>query len=103
MLINFVGAFSLFYYHAIVYFLDKMLMLCLLVVIKLWQYILNLLACDISWNLHQVSQSNLRDLLLQCCMDEASDVRQSAFALLGDLGRVRTWIVLVDCFPFLLL
>lgn len=35
-----------------------------------------------------VSQSNLRDLLLQCCMDEASDVRQSAFALLGDLGRV---------------
>ncbi|XP_022970935.1 transportin-1-like [Cucurbita maxima] len=35
-----------------------------------------------------VSQSNLRDLLLQCCLDEASDVRQSAFALLGDLGRV---------------
>lgn len=35
-----------------------------------------------------VSQSNLRDLLLQCCMDEASDVRQSAFALLGDLARV---------------
>ncbi|KGN61740.2 hypothetical protein Csa_006596 [Cucumis sativus] len=34
-----------------------------------------------------VSQSNLRDLLLQCCMDEALDVRQSAFALLGDLGR----------------
>ncbi|KAJ4715946.1 transportin 1 [Melia azedarach] len=35
-----------------------------------------------------VAQSNLRDLLLQCCMDDASDVRQSAFALLGDLARV---------------
>lgn len=35
-----------------------------------------------------VSQSNLRDLLLQCCMDDATDVRQSAFALLGDLARV---------------
>ncbi|KAL3647214.1 Transportin-1 [Castilleja foliolosa] len=35
-----------------------------------------------------VSQSNLRDLLLQCCMDEAYDVRQSAFALLGDLAKV---------------
>ncbi|KAG8374854.1 hypothetical protein BUALT_Bualt10G0038900 [Buddleja alternifolia] len=35
-----------------------------------------------------VSQSNLRDLLLQCCMDDAYDVRQSAFALLGDLARV---------------
>ncbi|KAM7258081.1 hypothetical protein ACFE04_013822 [Oxalis oulophora] len=35
-----------------------------------------------------VSESNLRDLLLQCCMDDASDVRQSAFALLGDLARV---------------
>ncbi|WCJ39923.1 transportin 1 [Euphorbia peplus] len=35
-----------------------------------------------------VSQSSLRDLLLQCCMDEASDIRQSAFALLGDLARV---------------
>lgn len=35
-----------------------------------------------------VSQSNLRDLLLQCCMDDASDVRQSAFALLGDFARV---------------
>ncbi|XP_071921159.1 transportin-1-like [Coffea arabica] len=35
-----------------------------------------------------VSQSNLRDLLLQCCMDDAADVRQSAFALLGDLARV---------------
>ncbi|KAL9391252.1 hypothetical protein Peur_015172 [Populus x canadensis] len=37
-----------------------------------------------------VSQSNLRDLLLQCCMDDAYDVRQSAFALLGDLARVCT-------------
>ncbi|XP_047310116.1 transportin-1-like [Impatiens glandulifera] len=35
-----------------------------------------------------VSQSNLKDLLLQCCMDDASDVRQSAFALVGDLARV---------------
>ncbi|XP_020550313.1 transportin-1-like isoform X1 [Sesamum indicum] len=35
-----------------------------------------------------VSQSSLRDLLLQCCMDDAYDVRQSAFALLGDLARV---------------
>ncbi|XP_058091249.1 transportin-1 isoform X2 [Magnolia sinica] len=35
-----------------------------------------------------VSQSNLRDLLLQCCMDDAADVRQSALALLGDLARV---------------
>ncbi|KAK3000875.1 hypothetical protein RJ639_021105, partial [Escallonia herrerae] len=34
-----------------------------------------------------VSQSNLRDLLLQCCMNDAPDVRQSAFALLGDLAR----------------
>ncbi|KAM0870061.1 hypothetical protein ACQ4PT_040269 [Festuca glaucescens] len=35
-----------------------------------------------------VAQSNLRDLLLQCCMDEAADVRQSALALLGDISRV---------------
>ncbi|XAR72677.1 hypothetical protein NMG60_11019397 [Bertholletia excelsa] len=35
-----------------------------------------------------VSQSSLRDLLLKCCLDDASDVRQSAFALLGDLARV---------------
>ncbi|XP_038692603.1 transportin-1-like isoform X2 [Tripterygium wilfordii] len=35
-----------------------------------------------------VSQSSLKDMLLQCCMDDASDVRQSAFALLGDLARV---------------
>lgn len=38
--------------------------------------------------LPQVSQSNLRDLLLQCCMDDGADIRQSAFALLGDLARV---------------
>ncbi|KAF9600199.1 hypothetical protein IFM89_005023 [Coptis chinensis] len=35
-----------------------------------------------------VAQSNLRDLLLQCCMDDAFDIRQSALALLGDLARV---------------
>ncbi|GMN38220.1 hypothetical protein TIFTF001_007452 [Ficus carica] len=35
-----------------------------------------------------VSKSNLIDLLLQSCTDDASDVRQSAFALLGDLARV---------------
>ncbi|XP_039127220.1 transportin-1 [Dioscorea cayenensis subsp. rotundata] len=35
-----------------------------------------------------VAQSNLRDLLLQCCMDDAADIRQSALALLGDLARV---------------
>ncbi|CAG7883326.1 unnamed protein product [Brassica rapa] len=35
-----------------------------------------------------ISQSNLRDVLLKCCMDETSDVRQSAFALMGDLARV---------------
>ncbi|KAJ4700596.1 transportin 1 [Melia azedarach] len=34
------------------------------------------------------SPSNLRDLLLQSCIDDAPDVRQSAFALLGDLARV---------------
>ncbi|WJX15304.1 Transportin-1, variant 3 [Trifolium repens] len=35
-----------------------------------------------------VSQCSLRDLLLHCCTDDAPDVRQSAFALLGDLARV---------------
>ncbi|KAL0677161.1 hypothetical protein Bca4012_005142 [Brassica carinata] len=35
-----------------------------------------------------ISQSDLRDVLLKCCMDEAPDVRQSAFALMGDLARV---------------
>ncbi|KAK9132591.1 hypothetical protein Scep_012119 [Stephania cephalantha] len=35
-----------------------------------------------------VGQSNLRDLLLQCCADDAFDIRQSAFALLGDLAKV---------------
>lgn len=35
-----------------------------------------------------VGKSNLRDLLVQCCMDDATDIRQSALALLGDLARV---------------
>ncbi|CAM6090207.1 unnamed protein product [Calypogeia fissa] len=35
-----------------------------------------------------VSRSDLRDLLLQCCADEAADVWQSALALLGDLAKV---------------
>ena len=77
-----------------------MWMLCLLIVIEWTTPIYSELLCMWHLNFHQVSQSNLRDLLLQCCMDEASDVRQSAFALLGDLGRVRTWIDLLDCFPF---
>ncbi|XP_021283594.1 transportin-1-like isoform X1 [Herrania umbratica] len=34
-----------------------------------------------------VSQSNLRDQLLQCCMNDSIDVQQSAFALFGDLAR----------------
>lgn len=42
-------------------------------------------------NPNQVSRSDLRDLLLQCCADEAADVRQSALALLGDLAKVRGW------------
>lgn len=35
-----------------------------------------------------VGKSILRDLLLQCCLDESTDIRQSALALLGDLARV---------------
>lgn len=35
-----------------------------------------------------IAQSNLRDLLLQCCMDDAADIRQSSLALVGDLARV---------------
>ncbi|WCJ35060.1 transportin 1 [Euphorbia peplus] len=35
-----------------------------------------------------VSHSNLRELLLQCCVDVEADVRLSAIALLGDLARV---------------
>jgi transportin-1 len=35
----------------------------------------------------QVSRSDLFDLLLLCCADEAPDVRQSALALLGDLAK----------------
>ncbi|KAJ7531194.1 hypothetical protein O6H91_14G035800 [Diphasiastrum complanatum] len=34
-----------------------------------------------------VIRSDLRDLLLQCCGNEAPDVRQSALALLGDLAK----------------
>ncbi|KAH8942177.1 hypothetical protein BDL97_14G084900 [Sphagnum fallax] len=34
-----------------------------------------------------VSRSDLFDLLLLCCADEAPDVRQSALALLGDLAK----------------
>ncbi|GAB2285053.1 Transportin-1 [Dionaea muscipula] len=35
-----------------------------------------------------VSEYRLSDLLLICCVDAAADVRQSAFALLGDLARI---------------
>nr|GEW51131.1 transportin-1 isoform X1 [Tanacetum cinerariifolium] len=35
-----------------------------------------------------VSQSNLREFLLQYCMDDDADIRKSAFALLGDFTRV---------------
>lgn len=35
-----------------------------------------------------VDQSHLRELLPQCCQDPSPDVRQSAFALVGDLSRV---------------
>ncbi|CAL9223250.1 unnamed protein product [Arabidopsis halleri] len=34
-----------------------------------------------------LSQSNLRDMLLNCCMDETPDVRESAFALICDLTK----------------
>jgi hypothetical protein len=34
-----------------------------------------------------VSRSDLFDLLLLCCADEAPDIRQSALALLGDLAK----------------
>jgi transportin-1 len=34
-----------------------------------------------------VGRTDLRELLLACCADEAPDVRQSAFALLGDLAK----------------
>eukprot|EP00898_Chlorokybus_atmophyticus_P008623 jgi/Chlat1/8762/Chrsp90S08112 len=34
-----------------------------------------------------VGSGPLRELLLQCCSDEAADVRQSSFALLGDLAK----------------
>ncbi|EOA32362.1 hypothetical protein CARUB_v10015629mg [Capsella rubella] len=35
-----------------------------------------------------VSQSYLRDMLIQCCKDESPDVRERAFALMGALARV---------------
>ncbi|XP_010468670.1 PREDICTED: transportin-1-like [Camelina sativa] len=35
-----------------------------------------------------VSQSNLRDMLIKYCMDEAADVREKAFALMAALARV---------------
>ncbi|KAK9804853.1 hypothetical protein WJX72_008726 [[Myrmecia] bisecta] len=35
-----------------------------------------------------VGASNLREVLLQCCQDPSPDVRQSAFALVGDLSKV---------------
>jgi len=38
--------------------------------------------------LMQVSQSNLRDMLLKCFMDETPDVRESAFALICHLTKV---------------
>eukprot|EP00249_Psilotum_nudum_P021527 c28143_g1_i2 orf=1539-4217(-) len=34
-----------------------------------------------------VGQSGLSGLLLKCCSDDAPDIRQSAFALLGDLAK----------------
>lgn len=55
------------------------LVVCLAVMLK-----------KILFHVVQVSRSDLRDLLLQCCADEAPDVRQSALALLGDL--VKVWI-----------
>mmetsp|Transcript_18691 Transcript_18691/g.56506 ORF Transcript_18691/g.56506 Transcript_18691/m.56506 type:complete len:924 (-) Transcript_18691:2081-4852(-) len=33
-------------------------------------------------------QFSLQDVLLQCCQDPSPDIRQSAFALVGDLARV---------------
>jgi len=36
-----------------------------------------------------VGRSLLRQLLLQCCQDPSADVRQSAFALVGDLSKAR--------------
>lgn len=34
-----------------------------------------------------LAHSQLRSMVLQCCQDPSSDVRQSAFALVGDLAR----------------
>nr|XP_016935056.1 transportin-1-like [Drosophila suzukii] len=58
-------------------------------------------------NLHiesLVANSNLMHLLLQCMQDVQPDVRQSAFALLGDLTRVcfpHVHPFMAECFPFL--
>lgn len=60
------------------------------------QILVNMLYYNVNWYVlccshgpyMQVAQSNLRDLLLQCCMDDDTDVRQSAFALVGDLAKV---------------
>lgn len=49
--------------------------------------------CWLHGCLTQVSRSDLRDLLLQCCADEAPDVRQSALALLGDLVKVLNYTI----------
>ncbi|CAM6111694.1 unnamed protein product [Calypogeia fissa] len=38
-----------------------------------------------------VSRNDLRDLLLQCCANEAADVWQSALALLGDLAKTAAY------------
>lgn len=38
----------------------------------------------------QVQSGNLVDLVCQCCSLDAPDVRQGAFALLGDLAKVRS-------------
>lgn len=54
----------------------------------------------------QVGESNLNDILLHCCVDDISDIRQSAHALLGDLARVcwkntKSHIHLMLCVPLL--
>ena len=40
-------------------------------------------------------RSDLPDLLLQCCADDAPDVRHSALALLGDLVKVLNFVRVV--------
>ncbi|AEC06565.1 ARM repeat superfamily protein [Arabidopsis thaliana] len=48
--------------------------------------VIPLLKCFTS--ISKVSQSNLRDMLLKCFMDETPDVRESAFALICHLTKV---------------